>query len=280
MEYLAKINDDMQILQKRIEDYTKLRKEYLNFVSALPYEDKIENEVKSKIIWICWFQGIESAPEIVQCCYRQIQKLYPCYKKILITKSNLTKYINVDPLVQRKWEAGVIPDHTYANLVRIQLLNSYGGLWVDATVLCTAERLPKYITEYPLFVYSNWKWISGDIRPISNWFISACKQHPILLAMQDCMIRYWHDKNELETYFMFHMFYQMVSEKYTKLSGAIPRISNVPPHMLQFELGNMYDTRRWMELMDMAPMHKLTHKLSDDIRLDTLNNYNHILTSF
>ena len=79
---------------------------------------------------------------------------------------------------------------------------------------------------------------------------------------------------------MFHMFYQMVLEKYPKLSGAVPKICNVPPHMLQFELGSKYDTSRWMELMDMAPMHKLTHKLSDEIRRDISNNYNHILNSF
>ena len=42
--------------------------------------ERVRNEAsalehkRNKIIWFCWLQGIENAPEVVKACYRSLQR--------------------------------------------------------------------------------------------------------------------------------------------------------------------------------------------------------------
>ena len=281
MNYYEKIQNDMDILQSRINDCLELRTEYKEFVDRLPYVDQIiEKKEISKIIWICWFQGIENAPELVQKCVKNnISKIYG-YKKIILTSKNFTKYIKINPLILKKWKQGIISNTAFSNILRLEILIKYGGIWMDAPVLFTGKEFPRYVTEYPLFMFSSWKWITGDIRPVSTWFISAQKGHPFLKAVRDCLYKYWTDKNELVTYFIFHMFVAMVIERYPIMYSQFTRISNVPPHYMQFELQDRYSEIRFKELTDMASIHKLTYKLDAAVYKDEDNLYNYLLKEY
>lgn len=281
MNYYEKIQNDMDILQSRINDCLELRTEYKEFVDRLPYVDQIiEKKEISKIIWICWFQGIENAPELVQKCVKNnISKIYG-YKKIILTSKNFTKYIKIKPLILKKWKQGIISNTAFSNILRLEILIKHGGIWMDSTVLFTGKEFPRYVTKYPLFMFSSWKWITGDIRPVSTWFISAQKGHPFLKAVRDCLYKYWTDKNELVTYFIFHMFVAMVIERYPIMYSQFTRISNVPPHYMQFELQDRYSEIRFKELTDMASIHKLTYKLDAAVYKDEDNLYNYLLKEY
>lgn len=281
MNYLEKLNSDINIMNLRINDYIKLRNEYYEYVMSLKYKDEYSNPVEApKTIWLCWFQRLETAPELVQSCIRKVSSSYPEYKKILIDEFNLFKYVNIDESVIKKWKAGVISNTAFSNIVRLEVLIKYGGIWMDATVLCTGLSLPSYMTDSSLFVYSSWKWISGDVRPVSTWLIAANKEHPILMAVRDCLVKYWNDKDELVTYFVFHMFFAMVIEKFPKLFEKIPKISNVPPHFMQFEMHNEYNCTRFEQLTEMSPIHKLTYKLGEKILINNNNLYKYVADNY
>ena len=47
--------------------YYKLEKKYKKYLDKITINDLESN--KSKYVWICWFQGIENAPDIVKKCY-------------------------------------------------------------------------------------------------------------------------------------------------------------------------------------------------------------------
>ncbi len=272
------LNNDLGVMKSRIDDYVLLRNKYFKFVKKLPYNDEyIEYKNRNKCIWICWFQGIDFAPNLVKKCIERIKNNFFDYQKIIITKENFKKYVEINDTVVEKWNKGIITNTAFSNILRLEILIKYGGIWMDATVLVTGNKFPNYIEDTPLFMYSSWKWLSGDVRPISTWFISAQKNHPLLMAVRDCLIKYWQDNDELITYFIFHMFFAMVMERYPKMFSQIPRISNIPPHMMQFELQDRYSSKRFSELIEMSPIHKLTYKLDKKVFSDVNNLYNFIL---
>lgn len=281
MNYYEKIQNDMEILQSRIDDCLKLREEYKEFVDALPYKDKIiEKSEINKTIWICWFQGIENAPELVQKCVNNNIRKLEGYKKVILTSDNFAEYVDINPLILEKWRSGIISNTAFSNILRLEILIKYGGIWMDSTVLFTGNKFPDYVMNYPIFMFSSWKWITGDIRPISTWFISAQKGHPFLQAVLDCLYKYWTDKDELVTYFIFHMFFSMVIERYPIMYSQFTRISNVPPHYMQFELQNKYSEQRFKELTDMSSIHKLTYKLDKEVFEDDKNIYNYLVKEY
>lgn len=281
MNYVEKIQNDMKILQTRIEDYLKLKEEYNSFVNELPYKDElVENKEKNNKIWICWLQGVDYAPELVRKCVKNNINKIKGYEKIILTEDNFKDYVEINPVIMKKWRAGIISNTAFSNILRLEILIKYGGIWMDSTVLFTGKEFPEYVTEYPLFLFSSWKWITGDIRPVSTWFISAQKGHPLLKAVLECLYKYWTDKDELVTYFVFHMFFAMVMERYPIMFSQIPRISNVPPHMMQFELQNKYSKQRFSELITMSSIHKLTYKLDERVYDDEENIYNFLLREY
>lgn len=278
--FMDTLQNDLDILHQRFDDAKVLRAEFSGFLDRLSYVSDSYVDVPSKNIWSCWFQGMDKAPDIVQSCYNTIKDNFDGYEKILITKDNLEFYTDIDPIVMQKWKDGIISNTAFSNIVRLELLINHGGLWLDSTIFCTDMVIPEFISKSPLFVYSNWKWISGDVRPISNWLMSACKDHVMLKVVRDLLVQYWHEKNELQTYFIFHMFFQMVIESFPEVWKQTPKISNLPPHMMQFELQGAYTAKRFEQLKTMSMFHKLTYKLPEKTITDDNNLYNYIIKNY
>lgn len=280
MVELDKIKSDMELMRQRIHAFTVLQNQYGTFVNNLPPAACLPSKDRpEKIIWSCWLQGIDNAPDIVRACHQCLWKKYPDYKKILITEVNFSDYIDIPPHILKKWREGIITNNGFANILRLALLIKFGGLWLDATVLCTAEKIPDYISDYPFFAYSSWKYITGDIRPISNWCLAAAPGHALIRAVYSCLCQYWQDHDDLVDYFIFHMFFRLVIAKYAALWHSVPRVSNVPPHLMQFEMDRNYNEKRFAELKSMSAFHKLTWRISPEIINNPQSLYHHILTA-
>ena len=77
--------------------------------------------------------------------------------------------------LNEKLKSGVLPLAIYTDLMRVALLEHYGGTWMDATILLTDE-IPQEILNSDFFVFHN---SLGEIdNPVLYpvWFIHA-KQH-------------------------------------------------------------------------------------------------------
>ena len=280
MVELDKIKSDMELMRQRIDAFAILRNEYEGFVNKLPFAASLPARGRpEKIIWSCWLQGIGNAPDIVRACHKCLWEKYPDYEKILITEENFSHYINIPPHILKKWREGIITNNGFANILRLALLIKFGGLWLDATVLCTAENIPSYISDYPFFAYSSWKYITGDIRPLSNWCMAAAPGHTLIRAVYSCLCQYWHDHDDLVDYFIFHMFFRLVIARYAPLWCLVPRVNNVPPHLMQFEMDRSYSEKRFAELKSMSAFHKLTWRVPPEIINNSQSLYRHIMTA-
>ncbi len=124
-----------------------------------------------RIIWIMWYQGFDEAPEVVQKCLASWKKYNPTWKIISLDKNNLENNINLRDVVDIHRKDISIQE--VSNIVRINLLAKYGGVWVDATCFC-CQSLDDWIDYYAssgFFAFNK----PGRDRLLSNWFLASGK---------------------------------------------------------------------------------------------------------
>ncbi|SYD58648.1 glycosyltransferase [Klebsiella pneumoniae] len=93
-----------------------------------------------KYIWVCWFQGIDEAPELVKHCINSIKTNAPSeYEVVILDDINIPNYVTFPAIVLEKYSSGLISKAQLSDILRFNLLATYGGVWVDATIFCTKE---------------------------------------------------------------------------------------------------------------------------------------------
>lgn len=261
------ILDSYPALRENFEiqkSFLKIKDAYLDFVLNQPSNEVVNHEIP-KIIWWCWLQGVDNAPDICKVCLKTVIEHYPECDVILIDNNNVKELIDIPQYIIDKYNKGIISCAHYSDIIRLLLLCKYGGVWMDSTLYCT--RHEDYLFESPLFMYKHLlRGVYGV--PASNWLISAAPNHPILRLTRDLLCSYWKQNDELEHYFIFHIFLLLSAEKYADLWNAIPLFSNVTPQLLRYELGNQFSEKRFHQLKNMNGIHKLSYKLSKEIYFD------------
>ena len=147
------------------------------------------------VIWVCWFQGMEQAPELVRSCFSRLCAV-ETHRVILITEENMLQYADIPSSVLRKWKAGIIPNPNFSDILRTILLYQHGGLWIDATMLL-AKPVPQYIWESPLFVF---QYTENPLifDAFSNHFMRGHAGDEFLGRVLYGMLRYWEKYNTLQ----------------------------------------------------------------------------------
>lgn len=144
------------------------------------FESKLGGVRTPKIIWIFWNN---TPPESVVLSIDLIKKLNPTWTVNVLNSKNLSDFLNVDYSKE-----SVNSPQQLSDLIRLDLLYNYGGVWIDASVLllkpldwCLFEMegndvdlLGFYRAENSLVsscpVMENWMIASKPLNPsISAW---------------------------------------------------------------------------------------------------------------
>lgn len=243
----------------------KLEKQYMSKLIQFDKEfDSMLPHIKSNKVWICWLQGIENAPTLVQKCVQSIQENMLDKEIILITKQNLSQYVQFPDYIWAKWEKGIISPAHFSDLLRLELLINYGGLWLDATVFCTSNNIPDFYFDSDLFFYQSLK-PGRDGKSIypSNWLIGAKTNNKILHACRHMLHKYWESNDFVVDYFIFHHFLSIIMDYYREDSLKVVPRDNSAPHMLLLRLFEPYDQQMWEYIKQQTPFHKLTYKFDE-----------------
>lgn len=238
----------------------------------------IEKEHKaSEIIWICWFQGMDNAPDLVKKCYQSVVENNPDKKVIVLTEENVNDYVTFPEYILTKWKKGIITHTHMTDLLRLELLITYGGLWLDATVLCTGKA-PEYFFDSDLFFFQTLKpGRDGHASYISSWLMEAKTNNKILMATRELCYEYWKNNNTMWDYFLLHDFMSIVLEKYEEeWKKIIPR-DNATPHILLLRLFEEYDEETWNAIKNQTPFHKLTYKFDIEMLNKPKTYYGNLL---
>lgn len=135
-----------------------------------------------KQIWIYWNTPIEDAPKIVQTCVYLIEKLNPHFKVHILNENNYTNYVK-DSRVVHHMKSQVL--HTYkSDLLRWYLIYTYGGLYVDASVLplCSFEWIVNEmnVSGKSLLLYNNVHHTKKSSEPVfEEWLIAGVPRNDI-----------------------------------------------------------------------------------------------------
>lgn len=263
---LGKSRTALEILRlsAQLKGKQKLERKYKG--KLLEFDEKYDGTQEHGIsnkVWVCWFQGLEEAPDLVKKCYQSLKENLTDREIVLITKENMQEYAEFPGYIMEKWERGQITHTHMTDLLRLELLLKYGGMWVDATVLCTRKRedIPEYYFDSDLFLYQSLKpGRDGNAQYISSWLMSAKTNNRILAAVKYLCYEYWKTNDSMVDYFLLHDFFSIVLEYYPEEWNQIIPCDNAAPHILLLRLFEPYDERIWQAVKAQIPFHKLTYK--------------------
>ena len=112
---------------------------------------------------------------------------------------------------------------------------------------------------------------------ISNWFITARKNNEVLMALREMLYAYWKDYDCTLDYYMFHLFFSMIAKEYPDEIAKMPYGYSSNSLVLLHHWGEKFDQKKWDKLTSQVCFHKLAFRVSDSVKNDKENYYNHIL---
>lgn len=278
--FLFKINllrlNDLALKQRVYlnKNHQYLEKEF-SWYFRTPTESKssIKEDNIPHIIWWCWLQGVENAPDLSKACLNSIKIVFPEYKLNIITQDNLSSYIELPNYIIKKYKAGIIKNANFSDIIRLSLLEKYGGIWIDSTVLCTNDKIKSLVDKNSLFVFKNGLLDGNKDVKLSSWLIASTKNNILIKDTRMLLLNYWEHHNYTESYYIMHLLFTIVTEKYPDLWESIPSYSNVTPHMMSKELNNGYDKERFKQLDNLSSVHKLNNHINYDFDGYTLYKF-------
>lgn len=272
-------NAGVDIRLRQAAESARLRKEYADVldkaVAGAPQPGG-----HSSTTWTCWLPGPADTPPLIGACRESLRRNMPGRNVVALDASTVGDYLDLPGHVLEKHAAGIIPPTQFSDILRCALLCRHGGMWCDATVLCTSPELPALAARQPLFVFKEFDLARAGDAPIlaSSWFIAARAHHPILETTLALLYAYWERENRLRHYFLFHLFFTMAARRFPDEWARIPNFDNNGPHTLMFELGEPFSPERWKWILRASDIHKLNRHLSFNGQSGTF--YHHVLREF
>ena len=262
---------------KQYLKYRNTTPEGLTFPNVDVLNEASESDDSDRLnepIWVFWNKGLDNAPDIVKLCYRSVEK-YAGRKVILLTDENVQKYIHMPEYLNKKLEKGVLPLAIYTDLMRMALLEHYGGTWVDATVLLTKE-IPKTILNSEFFVFHN---SLGEIdNPVLYpvWFIHAQRHNKTITEIRNVLFAYWRKNNHIPEYLFSNIVITQIMKQSPDVETNMPYLNSDYSEYLVRVLGDSYTKEKLNWIKSLTGIHKLTYKLDAAIdREETI--YHHLM---
>ncbi len=223
-----------------------------------------------RIIWQYWAQGYDEIPDVVRRCLDSVDQYAADYQIVRLTDANLSNYLDLPAFVQEK-RASYSHAH-FSDLLRLILLKTYGGVWLDATILMTAP-IPKEWAKSKFFVfrrdpdepdYKYWRntyayyfgWEKGFRVNMLNSFIIAQKGCRSISELCDLMLLWWREHDDVPDYFFFQILYDVYDSQ-----DKFQLVSDTLPHYLQQSINDpKFNLMRREDILRTIPIHKLTYK--------------------
>jgi hypothetical protein len=247
--------------KKNLKDKTtRIEKKYLERYLYVLSEDEPPLLPCPKVIWVCWLQGMDSAPDVVKKCYASLQRFCPDFEIKVVTLDNITEYVHFPDYIWKKYQKKQITNTEFSDLLRLALLSEHGGYWIDSTVFLT-DALSMQIQEADFFAYHSDSHLKNN-----NWFLKASKGDVLIRNMKNLMFEYWKYENHLINYFLYHLFFDLMIEKSRYLAqkwGKVPLIYD-DCYDLEYNFFTPYSDELWQSIQQKTSIHKLSYKYKKD----------------
>lgn len=169
---------------------------YFDVIEKFKNDDFQGDNISDAPIWVCWWTGEETAPDIVKQCIKSIRKNAGNHTVNIITKQNYSQYLDIPEYILEKVNDGRMCVANFSDYLRFSLLAKYGGLWIDATIFCSREISPEFF-EKPVFTCKYYSENSSCISA-SRWTtfcIGGWKGNVFFRFMQEAFECYWQKED-------------------------------------------------------------------------------------
>lgn len=162
---------------------------------------------KREIAWMMWWQGETKFPPLVKKCFENNKKYLD--NIIVITEQNYLEYIDIPENILDKVSKGIISLTQLSDIIRVNLLYKYGGLWLDATIFLNDFNFVE-ISKKKYWTLSGYDFFKGKYVSKGRWrgFVQYSDSNLVVQSfMVDMFNYYWEIENELINFFLIDYFY-------------------------------------------------------------------------
>lgn len=237
----------------------------IDAVKSLAEDFYQKDDFEGKIpVWVCWWQGADTAPELVKICIDSIQKHIPKEKAVLrlITLENCMEYVTFTDAIIKKFQEGKITLTHLSDILHAELLYRYGGMWIDAAYY-VGRDMDRRIFEKDMFwtlKYPDSTWKS-DISA-GRWSGSLIRISPkSLLArfLMESFWYYWEVNDSLIDYFLIDYVVAVAYDIFPEVRRMVDECSESDTAVfeLQKNLNRSFDEKKYREWTQKTSFFKL-----------------------
>ena len=261
----ARIETVQKYIDTVLGDYIELRKQ-TGFEDCFADENPYSGDFDGRIpVWMCWWQGEESAPELIRACMDSIrahlpENTYP----IVITYDNWSKYVTFTSAVIDRFERGIITPTHLSDILRAELLYRYGGMWIDATYY-VAQNVPCELLDGRLFslAFDPPLWGMDIMR--GRWTLSlltAARHDTAIQFLMEGLWLYWEISEELADYFLVDYVFDAGYRHFDEIRTEVDEIpaSPVAVYDLQIRMNQRISERDIEWLRNSSVFYKLNRR--------------------
>ncbi|HMM00276.1 MAG TPA: capsular polysaccharide synthesis protein [Bacilli bacterium] len=250
-----------RLIYKRLcEDYSSIISLYKN-----KQNEKNIDENKKINVWIFWWQGVNSAPEIVKKCVDSIYRNFSplSFNVFLITSENIKEYCDFPSYIYSKLASKKITLTHFSDLIRANLLSRHGGLWIDATVYVSSKVSLEPMRSLPFFTIKNQTKTNLIINNRWTGFLLYAPKGTILFKfLNDFFMDYWKKNSFLIDYLLVDFGIALAIENIPVCKDDYSRIpiTNENINELLPLLNQPYSEDIWESLKSNTQFFKLSYK--------------------
>jgi hypothetical protein len=235
------------------------------FHDGIPSREDIPDRTVSNEpapLWLCWWQGADSMPPLITACYNSVCRYADDHPVNLVTKDNYRDFVAIPDIIIKKLAAGIITLTHFSDILRMELLYRYGGMWIDATVFITRPFQERY---FGMELFSLRRKQEGGNVSFCRWtaFLFSGIKHAILFRfVRDFFREYWKKETSMPDY---NLIDYVIAAAYNAIPVVKTAIDNIPftnPHLyyLTEHLNCQYNKAILDEICTDTCFHKLSRK--------------------
>ncbi len=241
-------------------------KKYKKFIDTYKFDEQSlpENSNYKNKIWICWWQGINNAPEIVKKCVSSICSCVAPYEVIILDNENYRNYVNIPEWLISKREQGFITNTHFSDILRCELLAEHGGIWLDATFFATDFKVDE-IFELPVWSIKrpDYGHLSVACGRFANYSL-ACnfENRKAFAIIRDYLYEYWKVNDRMIDYLFLDYLIELALRHNHYLKEMFDNIPKNNPKCddLYIYIYKEYDEKVYEMLKENTSLFKLSWK--------------------
>lgn len=257
-----------------------LKSEFAAFLNN--YEFSHSRQHNPKIIWTLWLQGYQSAPVIVQRTLDNMREFAENngFQFRLLDETTLTQFIIFPEHILQKQAAGLMTSTAIADLLRVSLLATYGGTWIDSTVLIDKEFPVDYL-ERSFFSLK-----TGDMSDFSpniaknRWKTFLLSGNSALYTFtMDFFHEYYKKFDRQVDYLLIDYIFALAYEYSPTVRNEILSLEQTSPNLFWLErnFSREWTADEWREIKENTKIFKTTYKLPQTLSDDGRCYYSKLL---